>query len=101
MQDLGKPFALRRVESKREEDKEEQLAKQIDLTKPYLTNLNKDPFLNGKIKYSLNKEQIRVGTKNDSTKPEIVMHGLGIKSSHALFFYEGKDLYLMPMDVIS
>ena len=29
--------------------------KECDITKPYLENLNEDPLLNGKVKYSLKK----------------------------------------------
>ena len=47
------------------EEKEEE----FDQTKPYLSNLNEDPILSGKIKYCLSEPETLVGRKNGNPTP--------------------------------
>lgn len=60
----------------------------IDLSFPYLENLNEDPVLNGKVKYSLKNGKLLVGRKNMEPPNDIVLGGLGILAYHAEVIYQ-------------
>jgi hypothetical protein len=48
-------------------------------------NLNEDPYLNAKVKYSLGEETVIVGKKNGNPFPNIILGGLEIHPNHAIF----------------
>lgn len=67
----------------------------------HLTNLNEDPILNNKIKFSLDKELTYVGRKTAIPLPDIVLGSMGIKEKHAIFITTLDKLYLAPYEVIT
>jgi len=66
----------------------------LDYSKPFLVNLNEDPYLNAKVKYSLSKESCIVGKKNGNPLPSIILGGLEIHKNHAIFTNQNGNIYL-------
>ena len=60
-------LSLTKEERKENEKKwnDEFSSNKIDESKPHLSNLNQDPMLSQKIKYSLDKDVIKVGKRNN------------------------------------
>lgn len=61
---------------------------------PYIQNLNEDPMLNGKIKYSLKDKTLQVGKKNADPPNDIVLGGLGICGNHAVITFENERCFV-------
>ena len=59
-----------------------------------MQNLNEDPMLNGKIKYSLKDKSLQVGKKKSDPPNDIVLGGLGISGNHAVITYENGKTYV-------
>jgi kinesin family member 13 len=76
------------------------LAHQINMAKnpnaPYLSNLNEDPLLSGYLKYYLKKGINKLGKKNPSNPPDMVIEGLGIGLDHCVIIYENDESKLIP-----
>lgn len=67
-------------------------------------NLNEDPLLSKKIKYSLEfKEETTIGRKNAEPPNDVIVGGVGIEKHHAVIqrreTEDGRvDFYLDPLD---
>jgi len=73
------------------------LGEVVDVNKPHLLNLNEDPQLSHKLRYSLEKLPLYVGRKHGNPPPQITLSGIGIKNNHAIFANNSKnELFLMP-----
>ena len=70
----------------------------VDKAKPYITNLNEDPMLNGMVNYQLSNAATHVGRKNGNPVPEIILNGLGIKPNHCSIQNRNGKLILVPGD---
>jgi kinesin family protein 13 len=69
----------------------------FDETKAHLVNLNEDPMLSRKIKYSLaDKATLRIGRKNAEPPNDIVLGGVGVRSHHASIVQRDGAYYLEP-----
>ena len=66
----------------------------IDSQQPFLFNLNEDPLLNGKVKYSLKNGKLLLGRKNGSPPNDIVLGGVGINPNHAILTYEDDKCFV-------
>lgn len=60
---------------------------------PYLTNLNEDQLLSGKLKYNIETELI-VGRKNGNPSPNVVLGALGIEANHAKIYRREDRIYI-------
>jgi len=67
------------------------LGEVVDLNHPYLVNLNEDPQLSHKLRYSLKNLPIYVGRKHGDPSPQITLSGIGIKINHAIFSANSKN----------
>jgi hypothetical protein len=56
----------------------------IDIKKPHLANLNQDPQLSRKVKYSIDKEETKVGKRGLNPPNDIEIGGMGIRRVHAI-----------------
>lgn len=72
---------------------------QVDLTKPYMKNMNEDPLLNARISYSLANEYTYVGRQTGNPVPQIIINVGGIQENHAVFHYTEDRIFLKPMNV--
>jgi hypothetical protein len=63
-----------------------------------LANLNQDPQLSRKVKYSIDKEETKVGKRGASPPNDIEIGGMGIRRIHALIKSVGNDLLLLPFE---
>ncbi|KAL4504232.1 hypothetical protein ABPG72_021070 [Tetrahymena utriculariae] len=98
MNDMKITHQQRVEEYEKEEHEQEENEDNIIEQKIHLTNLNEDPVLNNKIKFSLDKEYIYVGRKNATPLPDIVLGSMGIKEKHAIFIQTFDKLYLVPYE---
>ncbi|EAR96121.2 kinesin motor catalytic domain protein (macronuclear) [Tetrahymena thermophila SB210] len=98
MNDMKITHQQRVEEYEKEEHEQEENEDDIIEQKIHLTNLNEDPVLNNKIKFSLDKEYIYVGRKNATPLPDIVLGSMGIKEKHAIFIKSIDKLYLVPYE---
>lgn len=74
---------------------------QVDLTKPYMKNMNEDPLLNARISYSLANEYTYVGRQTGNPVPQIIINVGGIQENHAVFHYTEDRIFLKPMNKLS
>ena len=63
---------------------EEEDYQQIDVKKPHLANLNQDPQLSRKVKYSIDQDEVKVGKRGHSPANDIEIGGMGIRGVHAI-----------------
>lgn len=63
---------------------------------PYLSNLNEDPLLTGYLKYTLKAGANRLGKKNQSNPPDMVIEGLGVGQDHCVIIFENEECTLIP-----
>ena len=68
----------------------------VALKTPYLSNLNEDPLLSGFIQHGFNKGKNKIGKKNPSSPPDIVVDGLGISVLHCEVDYENETCTIHP-----
>mmetsp|Transcript_46333 Transcript_46333/g.79913 ORF Transcript_46333/g.79913 Transcript_46333/m.79913 type:complete len:1029 (-) Transcript_46333:99-3185(-) len=57
---------------------------EADTRLAFISNLNEDPALSGVLKYTLDQEVIRLGTKGADPRPDIILGGLGMQKDHAV-----------------
>lgn len=99
MNEMQKNYEEMMAEEKKEEE-EERLKKEKEeraKSQPHIVNLNMDPMLDRKVFYSLDDEnQMHVGRKTGSPKPEIILGGIGIQANHAMFEKRADGVYLVP-----
>jgi len=57
---------------------------------PYLTNVNEDPQLSHIVKLQIKKGETKLGRKDASPAPDIVLTGLGIQKNHAIISNNGE-----------
>ena len=79
------------------------VTQKFDESQPHLVNLNEDPLLSRKIKYSLQgKAAATIGRKNAEPPNDVIVGGVGIEKHHAVIERRedgGKvDFYLNPLD---
>jgi len=77
-------YSTTRTEKKKMEEEQEEEDQQVDLKRPHLANLNQDPQLSRKVKYSIDKEETRVGKRGISPPNDIEIGGMGIRKVHAI-----------------
>lgn len=65
---------------------------------PYLSNLNEDPLLSGYLKYVLKQGKNRLGKKNQSDPPHMVIEGLGIGIDHCQIVLQGEEAKIFPSE---
>jgi hypothetical protein len=67
---------------------------------PYLSNINEDPMLTGKILKDFHKtDKLTVGRQTDQFTPDIQLGGAGIKDHHAeLTKDENGDIWIEAVD---
>lgn len=65
-----------------------------DTKVPFLSNVNEDSMLTGKVKYKLKEGITRIGKKDGS--PDIPMNGLGMATEHAIITMKDGDITLKP-----
>lgn len=63
---------------------------------PFISNLNEDPLLTGYLKYNLKPGVNKLGRKNTSDPPNMVIEGLGIGVNHCIFRFENENCLLIP-----
>ncbi len=68
----------------------------VDLDHPHLVNLNEDPQLSHKLRYSLKELPLHVGRKHGNPPPQITLSGIGIKVNHAIFVSNHNEVALQP-----
>ena len=65
-------------------------------TGPFISNLNEDPLLSGYLKYSFKPGVNKIGKKNPSSQPDMVIEGLGIGPDHCVVRFENENCMLIP-----
>ena len=86
--DMQKTFQEKLEEAKKHEA--EIIGKEIDL--------NEDPQLSHKLRYSLNNLPFYVGRKQGNPTPQIILSGIGIRQNHAIFNKRGDKIILKAND---
>lgn len=95
MEDMEKTWQDKLEEAHSKE--KESIGETIDLNEPHLVNLNEDPQLSHKLKYTLKNLPLYVGRKHGNPPPQITLSGIGIKVNHAIFANNSKgDVFLKP-----
>lgn len=60
---------------------------QDKLELPYITNISQDQLLSFRVKY--NCQDLMIGNKNGTPKPDVVLAALGIQPHHARIYIDG------------
>jgi hypothetical protein len=67
---------------------------------PYLTNLNEDQLLCGKLKYNVSEGtselniELIIGRKNGVPTPKVILGALGIEANHAKIYRRMDKIYI-------
>jgi ATP-dependent 26S proteasome regulatory subunit len=91
-------YSTTRTEKKKMEEEQEEEDQQVDLKRPHLANLNQDPQLSRKVKYSIDKEETRVGKRGISPPNDIEIGGMGIRKVHAIIQKREGDFFLVAVE---
>ena len=67
----------------------------VDKEKYFLVNLNADPSLNELLVYYLS-DRVVVGAGDATTRPDIVLSGLGIQAEHCRIHLDNNQIFLIP-----
>lgn len=77
---------------------EEEDYQQIDVKKPHLANLNQDPQLSRKVKYSIDQDEVKVGKRGHSPANDIEIGGMGIRGVHAIIKKIEDEYFIVPIE---
>jgi hypothetical protein len=91
-------YSTTRNEKKKIEEEQEEEDQRVDLKRPHLANLNQDPQLSRKVKYSIDKEETRVGKRGITPTNDIEIGGMGIRKMHALIQKREGEYVLVAVD---
>jgi pSer/pThr/pTyr-binding forkhead associated (FHA) protein len=87
-------YATSRTDKKQKEEEEQPAYQKVDPSRPHLVNLNPDPQLSRKIKYSLDSDQSRIGKRGLTPPNDIEIGGMGIRQLHALILRRGDEYFV-------
>ena len=88
--------ATRNEKKKAEEEHEED--QRVDPKRPHLANLNQDPQLSRKVRYSIDQPETRCGKRGLTPPNDIEIGGMGIRRVHALLQKREGEFFLVAVE---
>lgn len=90
-------YSATRTEKKKAEEEHEE-DQRVDPKRPHLANLNQDPQLSRKVRYSIDQAETRVGKRGLNPPNDIEIGGMGIRRVHALLQKREGEFFLVAVE---